>query len=88
MIVECTLLDRWRYERIATLPADESFHFLSTAAFQAENSESCKRHILRRDETFSQFRIYRGLYGPKCHFVRALSECLRGRFFAGLVGTC
>lgn len=42
MIIERALLDRGRYEWIATLPADESLHFLGATAFQAENAESCK----------------------------------------------
>jgi hypothetical protein len=56
MVVERTLLDRWRYKWIATLPADERFHLLRTAAFQAENAESCKWHVSERDRTFPQFK--------------------------------
>jgi hypothetical protein len=35
---------------------DESFHFLGASAFQTENAESCKRHVLRRGKTFLQFK--------------------------------
>ena len=54
LIIESALLDRRRDEWIAPLPADEGFHFLGAATFQAENAESCKWHVLERGKTFLQ----------------------------------
>ena len=54
VVFECAFLNRRRDEWIAPLPADEGFHFFGAAAFQAENAESCKRHVFERGTTFLQ----------------------------------